>query len=65
MKITVEAEGYRIVIDEEDLDDFALSMPSDIRTDAEGLREMGRVHISLTGIFKEGFRPRWEAVDGD
>lgn len=65
MKITIEADGYRVVIDEDDLESFGLSMPSDVIHGADGEVELGRVHISLTGIFKEGFRPRWEAVDGD
>ena len=62
MRITIEAEGQRIVIDEEDLESFGLSMPSDVYVEQDGTRELGRLHVSLTGIFKEGFRPQWETV---
>lgn len=64
MRIIVEAEGNRLVIEEDDLESFGLSIPSDVVRDEDGFAELGRVHISLTGIFRDDFRPRWEAIDG-
>lgn len=63
MKITIEESGHQIVITEDDLESFGLSIPSDVYTDEHGEKELGRVHISLTGIFKDGVRPKWEAVE--
>lgn len=70
MKIIVEAEGNRLVIEEDDLESFGLSMPSDViqtgvTETGYATRELGRTHISLTGIYKEGFRPAWEAIEGE
>ena len=67
MKITIETDGHRLVIDEGDLENFGLSIPSDVIqtgvTEAGYVtRELGRVHISLTGIFKDGVRPMWEEI---
>lgn len=62
MRIIVEAEGHRIVIDEADLASWALSIPSDTEVDGDGKRKLARTHISLTGNFKEDFRPLWEAI---
>lgn len=62
MRIVIEANGYRMTVDEADLENFGLSIPSDVYIDQDGQRELGRVHISLTGLFREGFRPQWEEI---
>lgn len=64
MRIIVETEGGRLEIDEDQLESFGLSIPSDVYMDGEfNTRELGRVHISLTGIFKEGVRPEWREIN--
>lgn len=65
--VTVEVSGHRLVIRAEDLDDFSLSIPSDViqtgvTEGGAALRELGRTHISLTGIFKPDARPVWEEI---
>lgn len=66
MKLTLEVSGHRLVIREEDLEHFGLSVPSEIISErnADGWleRELGQTHISLTGIFKRGARPAWEEI---
>jgi|RhiMetdeSRZDD1v2_1073273.scaffolds.fasta_scaffold225350_3 hypothetical protein len=61
-RVIIEAEGFRMVIDEENLDSFGLSLPSDVYRGPDGDTELGRSHVSLTGIFKQGFRPEWEEI---
>lgn len=66
MKITIETNGYRMVISEDDLESFGFSIPCDVHHLPDGTKELGRTHISLTGLFKEDVRPMWEEVpDGD
>jgi hypothetical protein len=60
LKVTVEVNGQRIVIEGDQFDDFSLSIPSDVHTDADGRRELGRTHVVLVGILKEDVRPLWE-----
>ena len=65
VKITIEAEGYRLVINDDDLDSFGLSLPRDTVVNPDGTREMyGQIGITLVGQFKEDFRPLWEEIDG-
>ena len=62
MRITIEEDNFKLVISEEDLESYGLSIPSDIRHNADGSVELGRMHIALTGIFKDGVRAKWEAA---
>lgn len=69
VKITVEAGGHKLVLTDEMFEDFSLSIPSDVITEykdekAAATRELGRVHIALVGLFKEGVRPQWEVGNG-
>lgn len=63
MRIIVESEGYQLVIEEDMLDHFALSIPSDVHHYPGGSTELGRTHIVLTGLFKEGVRPEWREIN--
>lgn len=67
MKITIEIDGYRMVIEEADLEEHCFSLPHDIIetgvTPAGYItRKLGRGHISLTGIFKDGHQAQWEGI---
>lgn len=62
MKISIEAEGYRMDIDEDMFESFGLSIPSDITETSAGQVVLGRTHIALTGMFKEGVRPEWKEI---
>lgn len=55
--------GQELVIDSDDLESFGLSLPSDVYVYEDNHRELGRTHIALTGIFKEGVRPEWKEID--
>lgn len=65
VKITVEFGENKLVLAGEMFEDFSLSIPSDVITEykderAAATRELGRAHIALVGLFKEGVRPQWE-----
>lgn len=64
MKIILEAEGLRAVVEDEMLEDFSLSVPSDVHHLPEGKKELGRTHIVLVGLLKEDVRLTWEEIDG-
>jgi hypothetical protein len=60
VKVTIEAAGQRMVIEDDQFDDFSLSIPSDVHHLLDGTRETGRTHIVLVGILKEDAQPVWE-----
>lgn len=63
VKIIVEVNGHRLVIDGSRFEHFALSIPSEIVTERDGNKhELGHSHISLTGQFETGYRPQWEEI---
>lgn len=65
MKIIIEANGYRLELDEEMFESFGLSIPSDVFTDADGAVELARAHVALTALFKEGVRPEWKEITSE
>lgn len=62
MKIIIEENGYRMELEEDVLEQFSLSAPSDVHHLLDGARELGRTHVVLVGLFKEGLRPEWRKI---
>lgn len=62
MKITIEVNGFRLVVNQTDLKDIGFCLPRDVHTDIDGQKTLGQSHISFSGTFREGFQPEWEEV---
>ena len=62
VKITVEHEGMRMVIGDDQLEDYSLSIPSDVHHNADGTTERGRTHVVLVAMMTEDARPLWEEI---
>lgn len=66
MKITIEAAGQRLVLTDDQFENFSLSIPRDTHVDAEGRRTLSaRTHVALVGEFKEDVRPLWEEISNE
>lgn len=63
MKITIEAEGFQLVLDEDMFESWGLSIPSDVLIYEDGRKELAKMHVSLTALFKEDVRPEWRKID--
>lgn len=62
MKIIVEFADKRLVVEDDQLEDFSLSMPSDIHHSPDGTIERGRTHVVLVAMLTEDARPLWEEI---
>jgi hypothetical protein len=59
MKITIEVNGYKIVVTEDMFEGFLFSLPRDVITTPDGKRELGHAHMMIGGRFKDDVYPEW------
>ncbi len=59
MKVTIEANGYKIVVTEDMFERFNFSLPRDVLRDGAGVVTLGRAHLMVGGQFKDGVTPEW------
>jgi len=59
MKITIETNGYKVVVTEDMFEELYLSMPRDVHHYEGNKKELGRAHLLVGGKFKDGVTPEW------
>lgn len=64
VKVTVEINGKRLVLTEDQFEDVSLSIPSDVHHFPDGTKELGYAHVVLVGVLKQGVNALWEEIDG-
>jgi hypothetical protein len=59
MKITIEVNGCKIELTEEMFEQFTFSLPRDVHHYEGNRNELGRAHMMMGGMFKDGVTPEW------